>query len=277
MLHPRSLARCAILLAALLLAESSSLFAPAGASSHTGYVEHGPVACVNGAIVSEYNGQTYDTSGITGSGTLERPYNLSGIQIDLTKYKNHEAGVLLLNCDNFRIWSIQTYGDIHRNPGCSGGSSVQPTEVADYGIRVVDSTNVVINNSVLKYGYYAGVSFENSEGQVRRSDIKANFGSGVRLLSDSTVNLTENYIVYNAYFEHSNRAGVYVRGNSNVEMFNNTVHSNVNSVVVDKFTEKYSTGTFNLNDLGPSYGMVIWVVQHQEAGWEPWMLTSCSS
>lgn len=235
--------------------------APPAAGDHGAYHEHAPVACVNGVLVTSHAGFAWDPTGVTGSGTPEDPYVLQDARIDAITYRLHPALVLLDHCSNFHIVNTQTYGDVGRSPQCVGGNGMHDGDSVDFAIDVRDSTGILVENSIVKYGRLAGIHFDNASGQVLRSDVKVNFGAGVHATNGSRLNVTESYLALNGYFvaedvETRNgwwlpsfSAAVYVERGANVDGFNNSFLINNNALVVDKTLTEESSATFNLNSV----------------------------
>ena len=255
-------------------ASASQLAAP--------YTMHGPLACVDGLLRSEYEGRPYDPSLVSGLGTPEAPYVLEGVTISLTAHAAYPAGILLIRCPHFHLQDSQFDGRLMRAPACRGSERVQEGETATYGILAIDSPGLRVEASHVRYGRLAGIHLEGGEARILRSDIASNFGAGVRATRGAWVNLTENYIAYNGWFMPETppmrdgrilptwAAGVYLDEGAYVEAYNNSLYRNENAVNVDKSLDVTTSGVFNYNTIEASDWAAVVVVGYAEEnpmGW----------
>lgn len=250
---------------------------PAAQATHGAYVPHGPIACVHDTFPSTYAGLNWDPSGVTGSGTVEDPFVVAGFSIDATAHATHPAAILIHECSHVRIQETQVFGNLGRDPQCSGPDGVHPGETVTYAVHVVNSYDVVLDNTVIKYGRLAGILYDASSGEILRSDVKVNFGTGILARNGASVHVEESYIAFNGYFvpeDHETRdgwvvptfaSGVYATGGAVLDLFNNSLFANNNAIVVDKTLTTDTTGTFNENAVEQSNWHEIRVLGFGEA------------
>lgn len=262
--------KASMLAAALVLVA----LAPTTALATGEYVAHAPIACVNNALVTSYNGRAYDPSGVTGSGTPEDPFVVAGWKFDTVAYATYPTMVVLNNCDNVNVVDNQFYGYLGYYPPCyapsaPGFSTVGVDDVADYGILVKDSDNVLVNNNIVKAARLAGLKLVESSVTVTHNQFSANYGAGV-LVDGGAVSMSDNLVAYNGYtvprdrelregpneslptgwgetFVNRHAAGMYAENGTQTTGSNNSFSNNVNNIVVDQQLDESTTVAFNVN------------------------------
>ena len=271
-----------MLFAATIMLVLGSVAWPFAAADPNAYVEHAPIACVDGELVTTYENQSYDPSGVTGSGTESDPYVIDGFKVNLSNYGYYTAAIVLDNCSHVRVQNFQTYGYIS-DPTCrSDEHGTPPTwaELSNHGISVVNSTDVVVDNSVIKYGRYSGILVdEGSSVHVQRTDVKTNIGAGVMAERGSFVNVSDSYVAWNGHIERpraevrfadgeasQNVGGIHIRNGSVVEVFNSSLSNNNFQVFVDKRLDPATDVTVNLVEIADSWSNGILVVTDNSGG-----------
>ena len=170
---------------------------------------------------SGYHGIFYLTS--KASGTVIEGFNFIG---DGMLYGNGDYGILIKGASNVIIRNC-TFSDMGSADAIrlenANGATIDNVTISDAvcGVRIKDSSNVVVKNSDIKNNKVAAVSVEGSS---KTTTIKfnnlTNNGVGVNLTSSNYVYVLSNYIAYNTH-------GVYVNCNvTRIEIKGNFFNQN---------------------------------------------------
>lgn len=235
------------------------------------YTLHAPVACVDGVLVTSFEGDAYDPTGVTGSGTPEDPYIVSGFAFDLAAYGDHPAAVVVQGACVLEVQDSQFFGDVGYLPPCERqqelsydgmGAVLDQGEVADFGILARDGASVLVYNTLVKSARYHGIAAYDADVTVQFSEVRVNYGGGVRVDGvGATVNVTDSYIGFNGFIMPDGReerggmpvnayaSGFFVTDGGILELFNSTVDQNVNNIVVDQQYGMLSDTVANQNEI----------------------------
>ena len=283
-----------LLVASLVLA----MFPPLVLAEPGEYAAHAPIACVNNTLVTTYNGFTYDPTGVTGSGTPEDPYVISGWKFDSVQYAAYPNIILLNNCDNVDVLDNQVYGYMGYDPACysptePGFSTIGVDDVADYGLLIVDSDNVLVHNNILKAARLAGVKVVESVVNLSHNQVSANYGAGI-VLDGGATTVVDNLVAFNGYnvprdrelregpneslpegwgetYVNRHTAGLYAENGALALGSNNSFSNNANNIVIDKQMDESTDVTFNVNGVELPYMRSVANVE------SPYDVSGCSS